>query len=128
MIDRLLDWGRMEKPRRQYHMQPTDVHAIVKQAMRDFEGLRERQSVQFALESPDHLPPVSAGERLVSDALLNLLTNAIKYGGHPAYRAPCNGHAAPRAHRRAGQRARHRGPRAKTHLSEILSRRRSAFA
>jgi two-component system phosphate regulon sensor histidine kinase PhoR len=65
-------------------MQPTDVHAIVKQAMRDFEGLRERQSVQFSLELPDHLPPVSAEAASVSDALLNLLTNAIKYGGHPA--------------------------------------------
>jgi two-component system phosphate regulon sensor histidine kinase PhoR len=60
------------------------VHAIVKQAMRDFEGLRERQSVQFTLELPDHLPPVSAEAASVSDALLNLLTNAIKYGGHPA--------------------------------------------
>jgi two-component system, OmpR family, phosphate regulon sensor histidine kinase PhoR len=84
LIDRLLDWGRMESGRRQYHMQPTDVHAIVKQAMRDFEGLRERQSVQFTLELPDHLPPVSAEAASVSDALLNLLTNAIKYGGHPA--------------------------------------------
>jgi two-component system phosphate regulon sensor histidine kinase PhoR len=84
LIDRLLDWGRMESGRRQYHMQPTDVHAIVKQAMRDFEGLRERQSVQFSLELPDHLPPVSAEAASVSDALLNLLTNAIKYGGHPA--------------------------------------------
>jgi two-component system phosphate regulon sensor histidine kinase PhoR len=84
LIDRLLDWGRMESGRRQYHMQPTDVHAIVKQAMRDFEGLRERQRVQFSLELPDHLPPVSAEAASVSDALLNLLTNAIKYGGHPA--------------------------------------------
>jgi two-component system phosphate regulon sensor histidine kinase PhoR len=84
LIDRLLDWGRMESGRRQYHMQPTDVHAIVKQAMRDFEGLRERQSVQFTLELPDHLPRVSAEAASVSDALLNLLTNAIKYGGHPA--------------------------------------------
>jgi two-component system phosphate regulon sensor histidine kinase PhoR len=84
LIDRLLDWGRMESGRRQYHMQPTNVHAIVKQAMRDFEGVRERQTVQFSLELPEHLPPVWAESASVSDALLNLLTNAIKYGGHPA--------------------------------------------
>jgi two-component system phosphate regulon sensor histidine kinase PhoR len=84
LIDRLLDWGRMESGRRQYHMQPTDVHAIVKQAMRDFEGVRERQNAHVSVELPDRLPPVWAEAASISDALLNLLTNASKYGGHPA--------------------------------------------
>jgi two-component system, OmpR family, phosphate regulon sensor histidine kinase PhoR len=84
LIDRLLDWGRMESGRRQYHMQPTDVGAIVKQAMRDFEGVRERQNARVSVELPEHLPPVWAEAASISDALLNLLTNASKYGGHPA--------------------------------------------
>jgi two-component system phosphate regulon sensor histidine kinase PhoR len=84
LIDRLLDWGRMESGRRQYHMQPTDVHAIVKQAMRDFEGVRERQNAHVSVELPEQLPPVWAEAGSISDALLNLLTNASKYGGHPA--------------------------------------------
>src|SRR5690606_2751884 len=79
-----LDWGRMESGRRQYHMQPTDVHALVKQAMRGFEGVRERQNALVSVELPDHLPPVWAEAASISDALLNLLTNASKYGGHPA--------------------------------------------
>jgi two-component system, OmpR family, phosphate regulon sensor histidine kinase PhoR len=84
LIDRLLDWGRMESGRRQYHMQPTDVHAVVKQAMRDFEAVRERQNAHVTVELSDHLPPVWGEAASISDALLNLLTNASKYGGHPA--------------------------------------------
>ncbi len=84
LIDRLLDWGRMESGRRQYHMQPTDVRAIVKQAMRDFEAVRERQSASVSVELSDDLPPLWAEAASISDALLNLLTNASKYGGHPA--------------------------------------------
>src|SRR6187549_1276168 len=84
LIDRLLDWGRMESGRRQYHMQPTEVHAIVKKAMRDFEGVRERQNAQVGVQLPERLPPVWAEAASISDALLNLLTNASKYGGHPA--------------------------------------------
>jgi two-component system, OmpR family, phosphate regulon sensor histidine kinase PhoR len=84
LIDRLLDWGRMESGRRQYHMQPTDVHAIVKQAIRDFEGVRERQNAHVSVELAERLPPVWAEAASISDALLNLLTNASKYGGHPA--------------------------------------------
>src|SRR5262245_12281631 len=52
LIDRLRDWGRMESGRRQFHMQPTDVHAVVERAMRDFEGVRERQNAQIRLELP----------------------------------------------------------------------------
>lgn len=84
LIDRLLDWGRMESGRRQYHMQPTDVRAIVKQAMRDFEAVRERQKAFVSVELAEHLPPVWGEAASISDALLNLLTNASKYGGHPA--------------------------------------------
>jgi two-component system, OmpR family, phosphate regulon sensor histidine kinase PhoR len=84
LIDRLLDWGRMESGRRQFHMQPTDVHAVIKQAMRDFEGVRERQSAQISLALPEFLPAVWGEAGSISDALLNLLTNASKYGGHPA--------------------------------------------
>ena len=84
LIDRLLDWGRMESGRRQYHMQPTDVHAVIERAMRDFEGVRERQHANVTVELPERLPTLWAEAASISDALLNLLTNASKYGGHPA--------------------------------------------
>jgi two-component system, OmpR family, phosphate regulon sensor histidine kinase PhoR len=84
LIDRLLDWGRMESGRRQYHMQLTDVRAVVKQAIRDFEAVRERQSVQVNVVLPEQLPALWAEAASISDALLNLLTNASKYGGQPA--------------------------------------------
>jgi two-component system, OmpR family, phosphate regulon sensor histidine kinase PhoR len=84
LIDRLLDWGRMESGNRQYHMQPTDVYAIVKRAMRDFEAVRERQSAHVRVQLSERLPPLWGEAASISDALLNLLTNASKYGGHPA--------------------------------------------
>jgi signal transduction histidine kinase len=84
LIDRLLDWGRMESGRRQYHMQPTDVFAVVKQATRDFETVRERQNAMVDVVLPEYLPRVWGEAASISDALLNLLTNASKYGGHPA--------------------------------------------
>ncbi|MEO8179971.1 MAG: ATP-binding protein [Deltaproteobacteria bacterium] len=84
LIDRLLDWGRMESGRRPFHMEPTEVGAIVQRAIVAFEGVRERQSAQLSVSVPDELPPLWAESASISDALLNLLTNASKYGGHPA--------------------------------------------
>lgn len=84
LIDRLLDWGRMESGNRPYHMQATDVYAVVERTMRDFETVRERQNAHVTVELPERLPPLWGEAASISDALLNLLTNASKYGGHPA--------------------------------------------
>lgn len=81
MIGRLLDFGRMEAGRMIYHRQPESVGAVVDAALRAFEPIRMRE--QIALEtslSPD-LPMILADRTMLSQALLNLLQNAAKYGG-----------------------------------------------
>ncbi len=83
LIDRLLDWGRMESGRRQYHMRLTPVRRLVEQALSDFEVLRRQQGVVLSLEIEEGLPELWAEPGAVSDAILNLLTNAGKYGGNP---------------------------------------------
>ena len=84
LIDRLLDWGRMESGRRPFHMEPTEVGSIVQRAISGFEGVRERQNARLSVSVPEALPTLWAECASISDALLNLLTNASKYGGHPA--------------------------------------------
>jgi two-component system phosphate regulon sensor histidine kinase PhoR len=84
LIDRLLDWGRMESGRRPFHMEPTEVGSIVQRAIAAFEGVRERQNARLSVSVPEALPTLWAECASISDALLNLLTNASKYGGHPA--------------------------------------------
>ncbi len=84
LIDRLLDWGRMESGRRQFHMEPTEVSTVVQRAISNFEGVRERQNARLSVSVPEQLPQLWAEAASISDALLNLLTNASKYGGHPA--------------------------------------------
>src|SRR5262249_3439338 len=84
LIDRLLDWGRMESGRREYKMQETDVKAIVDEAVAAFEPIRERRGAELPLGLTEHLTHVIADRGALSDALFNLLTNAQKYGGDVA--------------------------------------------
>ncbi|HEX3593671.1 MAG TPA: ATP-binding protein [Polyangiaceae bacterium] len=84
LIDRLLDWGRMESGRREYTMQETDVRAIVDEAVAAFEPIRERRGAELRVVLPEQLPRVIADRGALSDALVNLLTNAQKYGGDVA--------------------------------------------
>jgi two-component system phosphate regulon sensor histidine kinase PhoR len=83
LIDRLLTWGRMESGRREYHRRQTDVQAIVDDAITSFETVRQRRRASVTVERGHDLPAIHADRAAVSDALLNLLTNASKYGGDP---------------------------------------------
>ena len=84
LIDRLLDWGRMESGRREYTMNETDVLAIVDDAVAAFDPIRERRGASLEVSVPREMPPITADRGAMSDVLFNLLTNAQKYGGDPA--------------------------------------------
>lgn len=81
LIDRLLDWGRMESGRRVFQKEPSDVAEVVGEAVAAFEPLRERQGVELGVEIADGLPSVTCDRGAIKDALINLLSNAYKYGG-----------------------------------------------
>ena len=83
LIDRLLDWGRMESGRREFVIRQTDLRTILDNALDAFETYRHQRSVQLSVDMPREGLHVRADRGAVSDALLNLLTNAYKYGGDP---------------------------------------------
>jgi two-component system phosphate regulon sensor histidine kinase PhoR len=81
MIGRLLDFGRMEAGKMVYHRQPESVGAVVDAALRAFEPIRLREHVALTTSVTPGLPPILADRDMLSQALLNLLQNAAKYGG-----------------------------------------------
>lgn len=83
LIDRLLDWGRMESGRREFVIRETDLRSILETALDAFETFRHHRSVDLSVDTPPRSLSVLADRGAVSDALLNLLTNAFKYGGDP---------------------------------------------
>jgi two-component system, OmpR family, phosphate regulon sensor histidine kinase PhoR len=83
LIDRLLDWGRMESGRREFIFRETDIKAVIDSAVLAFDSVRERRKLTFTTRLPSESPVVIADRGAISDALLNLLTNAYKYGGDP---------------------------------------------
>jgi two-component system phosphate regulon sensor histidine kinase PhoR len=83
LIDRLLDWGRMESGGREFVLRDTDLRSIVVAALEAFEPVRERRHVELVSTLPPEALLVHADRGAMTDALLNLLTNAHKYGGDP---------------------------------------------
>ncbi len=79
LIDRLLDWGRMESGRRVYEMREEDIDDIVDEAVMAFEPTRTGRIAvnKKVVGSP---PPVWCDRGALVDVFVNLLSNAYKYG------------------------------------------------
>lgn len=82
-IERLLDWGRMEAGRKLFDSRPTDVRSIVDGAIDAFSPLRTDGEMVFEAQVDDGLPTVMVDRDAIVDVLVNLLSNAHKYGGSP---------------------------------------------
>ena len=80
-IGRLLDFGRMEAGKMVYDRRPETVTAVVESAVQAFEPIRIREHVTLSAEVGPDLPLILADRAMLSQAILNLLQNASKYGG-----------------------------------------------
>ncbi len=85
LIDRLLDWSRMESGHRTYARMPHDARDIVQAAINAFEPARERRDVELSVKLPEAPVTISCDEPALVDAVVNLLSNAYKYGGTPRF-------------------------------------------
>jgi len=81
LINRLLDWARMESGRRSYQLRRQRVDGIVDAALQAFEPQRLAGNVEVTRSVEAGLPEVWADAQALTEALLNLLNNAHKYTG-----------------------------------------------
>lgn len=83
LIDRLLEWGRMESGRRVFIKRETEAAKVVEAAIQSFEPVRERRGLELEVSVPPDLPLILADHDALVDAVVNLLSNAYKYAGEP---------------------------------------------
>jgi two-component system, OmpR family, phosphate regulon sensor histidine kinase PhoR len=81
LINRLLDWARMESGRRTYELVRQPVAPIVDAALGAFEPQLLYEPATVTRDLASSLPPVMADRDAITEALLNILNNAHKYTG-----------------------------------------------
>jgi two-component system, OmpR family, phosphate regulon sensor histidine kinase PhoR len=81
LINRLLDWARMESGRRSYQLRRQPVDAAVDAALAAFGPQLLLHPAEVTRTIPTDLPPVWVDREALTEALLNLLNNAHKYTG-----------------------------------------------
>lgn len=84
LIERLLDWGRMEAGRKIYELKRERVKDVVDDAIRAYAPQRDlAPEVDLVVDIADDVPDVLVDRAAMTVALSNLLSNAQKYGGNP---------------------------------------------
>ncbi len=79
LIERVLDWARIETGRKVYQREPQPVSEVVGAAVEAFRAQRLEGDVQLEVEVPEPPPRVEVDRDALAGALLNLLQNAYKY-------------------------------------------------
>lgn len=82
LIERLLDWGRMEAGRKLYDLRKESFETIATEAVSTFAPERY-EDLSFDIEIKSPVPAVLVDRAAMIDAIGNLLSNARKYGGSP---------------------------------------------
>jgi two-component system phosphate regulon sensor histidine kinase PhoR len=81
LIDNILDFSALEGGKRPYRLEKGDVAEAVGRALATFRYRSEQDGVEIHVEQSDGLPPVLIDEEAIALAVINLLDNAVKYGG-----------------------------------------------
>jgi signal transduction histidine kinase len=94
LINDLLDMSRIQAGKFTLSVGPMDFGRVAATALENLAGLAENRQLTLVNEVPAGLPSLVADEQRVSQILLNLLGNAIKFtpaGGVVTLRAASNG-------------------------------------
>jgi signal transduction histidine kinase len=79
LINNILDFSRIEAGRREYRFVPTDLGLVVRDVVESYRFPIEQHGFTLDVSIPEDLPEVEVDPAAVSQALINLVQNAMKY-------------------------------------------------
>ncbi len=79
LIDQLLDLAKMESGRMHWSMENVKPVDAISDALATMEGLIKENNVTLTVDLPDDLPMIHADKDQLSQLIINLMSNAIKF-------------------------------------------------
>ena len=81
LLNNVLDFSRIERGQKTYHLTPAPLADVVQAAVRTIQYPLTQQGFVLDLNVCEGIPPVPVDRDALQQAILNLLTNAMKYSG-----------------------------------------------
>jgi signal transduction histidine kinase len=81
LVDNVLDFSKIEQGKKIYRLRPTRLDEVAGSAARAMQFPLAQQGFELRLSIQEEMPEVAADPDAIQQAILNLLTNAMKYSG-----------------------------------------------
>ena len=81
LLNNVLDFSKIERGQKEYRRTPNDLADIVSASARAMRYQLEQQHFTLNVEVQDGVPPANVDRDAIEQAILNLLSNAMKYSG-----------------------------------------------
>lgn len=85
LVNTILNFSRMEAGKRPYKMKEVDLNDLVRGVLETYRLHCEQHGIQPLVELADPPVTVQADADAITEAIINLVDNAIKYGGTAKY-------------------------------------------
>jgi two-component system phosphate regulon sensor histidine kinase PhoR len=80
MVDNMLDFAAIERGQKRYNLKPGDLSITVQNVVETARVAMETRAMTIEESYPEDLPPVWHDPEAVAQVVVNLLSNAAKYG------------------------------------------------
>src|SRR5690606_13668712 len=81
LIENVLDFSALERGKQTFQMRQGDLGEVVERAIETFRARLEQGGLEVKVVRPAELPEIRFDEQAILLAVMNLLDNAVKYGG-----------------------------------------------
>jgi signal transduction histidine kinase len=79
LANNILDFARIERGRKRYEFRKEDIAKLIQDTVERFKASMTHESYQISLNMDPGLPPLVVDAEAISQALTNLLANAVNY-------------------------------------------------
>jgi two-component system phosphate regulon sensor histidine kinase PhoR len=85
LVNNILNFSRMEAGKKQYQFRVVDVNDIVRAVLDTYSVHLGHEGFAPVMDLTDDLPPVSADGEALTESIINILDNAVKYSDGEKY-------------------------------------------
>lgn len=81
IVNKILNFTRIEKGKREYQFSDTSVNSIIENIMSTYQFHLKNRGFEYKIELTPDLPIIFADKEAITDSVINLIDNAVKYSG-----------------------------------------------
>ncbi len=85
MVNRILSFSQIEAGKKKYNFEETNIDELIKEIANSYSYHLKSKGFEFVLKTAGDLPVIMADKEVISEAVINLVDNAVKYSEEKKY-------------------------------------------